>query len=476
VSSQRPEVLMVGFSEDLHGRLAEVVWAGGGRAVFRDRLPSAKRESACAFLDGDTYSAQSLQEAVETLAERSIPAGVLVGSADPEQARAMGRAGAADYRAKPLTQEVVSALLRSGDPNADPGFITESPAMKRLLEKVRKLAASDGPGLLCGPSGTGKERLASFIHQSSPRAAGPFVAVNCAALPENLLESELFGHEKGAFTGADQRREGRFQQSDGGTLLLDEITEMPTDLQAKLLRVLQEGVVDRIGSNRPEPVDVRVLATTNREPEEAVEQGRMRNDLLYRLSVLRVRLPGLEQRPEDIPVLAEHFARLYANRYGRRIDGLDDEARQYLKGRSWPGNVRELENAIHRAVVLAEGPRLGVADLTEEELSIEMGLEESAHAETPAEGPVEPQAGAQTGAQTEAQTEAPAPDRGEDPPPEGEGQGSPSAVLPEENLTIREMEQLLIDRTLERVGGNRTRAAELLGVSIRTLRNKLNQR
>jgi DNA-binding NtrC family response regulator len=468
VSSQRPEVLMVGFSEDLHGRLAEVVWAGGGRAVFRDRLPSAQRDTACAFLDGDAYSPEGLREAVETLAERSIPAGVLVSSPDPDQARAMGRAGGADYRGKPLTQEVVSALLRAGDPNAEPGFITESPAMKRLLEKVRKLAASDGPGLLCGPSGTGKERLASFIHQNSPRAAGPFVAVNCAALPENLLESELFGHEKGAFTGADQRREGRFQQSHGGTLLLDEITEMPTELQAKLLRVLQEGVVDRVGGNRPEPVDVRVLATTNRDPDQAVEQGNLRADLLYRLSVLRVRLPGLEQRPEDIPVLAEHFVRLYAQRYGRDIQGLDDEAREYLKGRSWPGNVRELENAIHRAVVLAPGRRLRVADLTEEELSIEMSLDESAEAEAEEEARAADGVSWAEGAETSASSA-----RGGD---DGGPGAVPEAALPDENLTIREMEQLLIERTLERVGGNRTRAAELLGVSIRTLRNKLNQR
>ncbi|HKJ88953.1 MAG TPA: sigma-54 factor interaction domain-containing protein, partial [Gammaproteobacteria bacterium] len=289
------KVLLIGFPAAEHGALADVCRTAGARPVFLDAVPEGKSASppACAFLDADGLG-EGLESSLGTLLEGGIRTGVLVGRTDPEQARALGRAGAEDYRAKPLTGEVVRALLpdQQGGAVAEE-FVTASPGMRRLLEQVRKLARSDGSGLLCGPSGTGKERLAAFIHQSSLRATGPFVAVNCAALPADLLESELFGHEKGAFTGADQRREGRFQQANGGTLLLDEVTEMSPDLQAKLLRVLQEGLVDRVGGARPEPVDVRVLATTNRDPEEAVGAGRMREDLLYRLSVLRVRLPEL---------------------------------------------------------------------------------------------------------------------------------------------------------------------------------------
>ena len=445
MSTQGALVWLVGFADSGHGGLADAVQAAGGRALFLDAVPGELSGSLpnCAFLDADGLSGTT-ENALARLVGAAIPTGVVAADPAPEQARTLGRAGAEDYRAKPLTAEVVGALLRSDEAPADSGFITQSPGMQRLLEKVKKLAASDGAGLLCGASGTGKERLAAFIHDHSPRQGGPLVAVNCASLPENLLESELFGHEKGAFTGADQRREGRFQQAHRGTLLLDEVTEMPTELQAKLLRALQEGVVDRVGGSRPEPVDVRVLATTNRDPESAVTEGRLRQDLLYRLSVLRVRLPDLEQRSEDIPVLAEHFARLYAQRYGRSIEGLDQAARDYLSQRSWPGNVRELENAIHRAVVLSENRRLSVGDLTEDELSIDT---------VAGAGPVAGGAIASG-------------------PVGGAAGGDP---LPDTDLTIREMEDLLIARTLERVGGNRTRAAELLGISIRTLRNKLNQ-
>ncbi|MFA9461516.1 sigma-54 interaction domain-containing protein [Thiohalorhabdus sp. Cl-TMA] len=451
---QTPKILLIGFPSSAHGELADVCGGAGGRPVFLDGVPEGggRANPDCAFLDGDGLDGD-LPNAVTTLVERDIAVGVVVTRPDPEQARSLGQAGAEDYRPKPLTAEVVRALLPDEAVPAGAGeFVTASPGMQRLLEQVRKLARSDGPGLLCGSSGTGKERLAGFVHQSSPRYDGPLVAVNCAALPVNLLESELFGHEKGAFTGADQRRDGRFQEAHNGTLLLDEVTEMPVDMQAKLLRVLQEGMVNRVGGGRPEPVDVRVLATTNRDPDGAVQDGRLRADLLYRLSVLRVRLPDLEQRSEDIPVLAEHFVQLYARRYGRRIEGLDRQAREHLQGRRWPGNVRELENAIHRAVVLAEDGYIGLAHLQQEELSIDA-------VGAPPEEPVKT---------AEAEPEGTGDSQA--------GPGATAAVLPEEDLTIREMEDLLIERTLERVDGNRTRAAELLGISIRTLRNKLNQK
>jgi two-component system response regulator FlrC len=281
------------------------------------------------------------------------------------------------------------------------------------------VASSRAPVLVQGESGTGKELLARHLHERGCRRGKPFVAVNCAALPRDLLESELFGHERGAFTGAIGRKTGKFELANGGTILLDEVSEMETGLQAKLLRVLQEYEIDRVGGTAPVPVDVRVVATTNRRLRDLVDRGRFREDLYYRLTVIPVVLPPLRERRGDVELLVDHFLARFGN--GRGLT-LSPEARAALAARPWPGNVRELENTLERAALLARGPVIGPADL------------EDADARTP-------------------------------------GAAMPSLA----GLTVREIERRLILDTLKRTRNNRTQAARLLGISIRTLRNKLSE-
>jgi len=338
--------------------------------------------------------------------------------------------GAADYLLKPFSPEyleqVVAKLL--GKLGAETGeeryrIVTEDAQMKKLLAFMRKTAASDATVLIQAESGTGKELAARFIHSNSPRAARDFVAVNCAAVPENLLESELFGYEKGAFTGASSAKEGKFEIADGGTLLLDEISEMSNLLQAKLLRVLQEKEIDKVGGRRPIPVDVRIIASTNTDLVERVRSGAFREDLFYRLNVVPVTIPPLRERPDDIAVLAHHFVRRFAR--GRDLT-LSKAALAAMTAYHWPGNVRELENAIQRAVIVCSDDKA------------EIGPEDVF-----------------------------APGSTTSPPPVASG------VQP--GVTVREMEQELILATLKRTGGNRTAAAKLLGISLRTLRNKINE-
>ena len=301
------------------------------------------------------------------------------------------------------------------------GFRTRDPKVLQTLKMLEMVANSPATILIQGESGTGKEVLARHIHRSSSRADQPFVAINCAALPDGLLESELFGYEKGAFTGAIARRCGKFELAHNGTLLLDEIGEMSLGLQAKLLRVLQEREVDRLGSRQPIPVDVRVIATTNRNLALEVQAGRFREDVYYRLSVMPFTLPPLRDRPEDIQLMAEFFAKRAAQQNGRNWSGITDEAMMYLKSRPWRGNVRELENVMERGMLLAGDGPLQVEHLRFEEPDLTTG----------------------------------------------------SVIAP--TGTIWEMERELILKTLERHGGNRTHAAKTLGISIRTLRNKLRE-
>ena len=302
------------------------------------------------------------------------------------------------------------------------GFLTRNERVLQTLKTLETVAASQATILIQGESGTGKEVLARYVHRNSPRANQPFVAVNCAALPEGLLESELFGYEKGAFTGALARRCGKFELAHQGTLLLDEIGEMTLGLQAKLLRVLQEREVDRLGSRNPIQVDVRVIATTNRNLIQEVQAGRFREDVYYRLSVMPVTIPPLRERPEDIEVLVEHFTNRSYQRNCRVSAGIAEEAMSYLKTRRWRGNVRELENVIERAVLLSDSGPLRMQHVTFEE-------------------PV-----------------------------------SHTAPSPLQHTgSIWEMERDLIFRVLDRHGGNRTHAARTLGISIRTLRNKLRE-
>ncbi len=301
------------------------------------------------------------------------------------------------------------------------GFLTRDPKVLQTLKMLDMVSSSSATILIQGESGTGKEVLARHIHQKSTRAHQPFVAINCAALPEGLLESELFGYEKGAFTGALTRRAGKFELAHQGTLLLDEIGEMSLGLQAKLLRVLQEREVDRLGSRQPIPVDVRVIVTTNRNLAQEVQAGRFREDVYYRLSVMPFTIPPLRDRPEDIQLLAEQFTHRSFQRNNRSWNGISDEAMMYLKSRPWRGNVRELENVIERGVLLADNGSLQVEHFKFDEPTL-----------------------------TSSSTHTP-------------------------TGTIWEMERDLILRTLEAHNSNRTHAARTLGISIRTLRNKLRE-
>jgi two-component system response regulator FlrC len=304
-------------------------------------------------------------------------------------------------------------------------FLTQDPGMIRLISTIEGVASSQATVLIQGESGTGKELLARFIHNRSPRAHRPFIAVNCAALPDGLLESELFGHERGAFTGALIRKIGKFEMAHTGTLLLDEISEMNLSLQAKLLRVLQEREVDRIGGRDPVSINIRVIATTNRALYREVEQGRFREDLYYRLNVFPVTVPPLRDRVIDIPLLARHFVSQSAMRNGLTQPALSESASAHLQRLAWKGNVRELENVMERAVLLAgQGPIL------------------SEHC--PAEQ-------------------------------SGETQVQPACPQQPANGSLWEMERELIFKTLARVKDNRTHAAKELGISIRTLRNKLRE-
>jgi DNA-binding NtrC family response regulator len=324
--------------------------------------------------------------------------------------------------------------------------------MVALLDRATQIARADASVLITGESGTGKEVLARHMHAASRRANGPFVALNCAALPEALLESELFGHEKGAFSGAVAARKGKFEQANGGTLLLDEIGEMDPRLQAKILRAIQEREIDRLGGGAPIRVDVRILAATHRDLQAEVAKGRFREDLYFRLAVVRLRIPALRERPADILPLARYFAERYAQANGLPPRPLSPEAEGMLLRHPWPGNVRELENAIHRAVLLAEGSAIG-AD------AIELMTPSSVAAMA---API-------TAAMPEAPPAPMAPAQAAATPP------APRSAAALVGRRMEEVERELILETLSHCLGNRTRAAEMLGISIRTLRNKLHE-
>ncbi|HNY66469.1 MAG TPA: sigma-54 dependent transcriptional regulator [Deltaproteobacteria bacterium] len=338
-------------------------------------------------------------------------------------------AGAAHYLKKPFRaddfRQVLNALLGStkGPGPSAGSFIAADPGMKKIIEVLNKVSPTSAPVFIQGESGTGKEVVARYIHRMSKRANGPYVGINLAAIPDTLLESELFGYEKGAFTGAYATRVGKFELAHGGTILLDEVTEISGGMQAKLLRVLQERQIDRVGSKAPISVDFRVIATTNRDIEHDIREGSFRRDLYFRLNVIPIKIPPLRSRREDIIPLASHFIAKIAQREGMSEKSLTPGARDALLSYSWPGNVRELENAIERAMILTDGPSIPADSVT-------LGMEETQESFQPALAA---------------------------------------------GTTIHEMEKNLIMSTLQSVDGNRTRAATLLGISIRTLRNKLNE-
>ncbi len=327
-------------------------------------------------------------------------------------------------------------------------ILYQSPVMEAVLKKARMVAPSQAPVLISGESGTGKELLARFIHARSSRASGPFIALNCAALPDTLLESELFGHEKGAFSGALSRKSGKFELANGGTILLDEITEMAFPLQAKLLRVLQEGEIDRLGGGMPVPVDVRILATTNRDMLSAVKDGLFREDLYFRLNVIPLLLPPLREREGDALFLAEHFLKKFSLLYNKTGLEFAKEVIEYIQQHRWPGNVRELRNLVERGVLLSSGKKITLEDI--------QAIEDSTWEKNSHSG------------QLFGQEQHP----GNDNHP---WSGTRAAQIAEthETFNLNEMEKQMVQKALSRTGGNRTHAAKLLGISVRTLRNKL---
>lgn len=343
------------------------------------------------------------------------------------------KAGAKEYVPLPPNAELIAGILAAVAEESQP-LIHADPQMTALLKLADQVARSDASILITGASGTGKELMAKYIHAKSRRAENRFVAVNCAAIPENLLESELFGHEKGAFTGAVARRIGKFEEANGGTLLLDEISEMEPRMQAKLLRVIQEREIDRVGGGKPVPVDVRILATSNRDLDKEVATGTFRQDLYFRLNVVNLAIASLRDRPQDIAILARHFVRKYAKANDMPALPISQEALKLLASYEWPGNVRELENTTHRAVLLSPGPEIGPE-------AFGLTVRESA-------------AGMSHGIGASAA-----------------GAGTIGLV----GRTVSDVERDLIIDTLSHCLGNRTHAATILGISIRTLRNKLKQ-
>ena len=357
------------------------------------------------------------------------------------------RAGAKEYIPLPPDPDLIAAVLAAvTDDGRD--LIVRDDAMARVVRLADQVAPSEASIMITGESGTGKEVLARHVHKKSNRAGKPFIAVNCAAIPEALLESELFGHEKGAFTGAVARRIGKFEEADGGTLLLDEISEMDLRLQAKLLRAIQERVIDRVGGSRPVPVDIRILATSNRNMAEEVRKGTFREDLLYRLNVVNLKIPALRDRPADVQALADHFVERYAKVNGLPARPIEPEARRELVRARWPGNVRELENCMHRAVLLSTGDTIGLDAIRTPD---GQRLDE-AHGSAAGAPPKPGDAAARHAAETaEAVTRALV------------------------GRTVADVERELILETLTSTLGNRTHAANILGISIRTLRNKLKE-
>ncbi|WP_297849094.1 sigma-54 dependent transcriptional regulator [uncultured Desulfovibrio sp.] len=374
----------------------------------------------------------------------ALPVLIMTAFSDVAAAVEAIKAGAYDYLTKPLDFEKLKVVLRNvfahvglieknaslsrslAATEARSDIVGRGAAMSALWEMIRTIAPTDATVLITGESGTGKELVARAVHAASRRAQGPFVAVNCAALTESLLASELFGHEKGAFTGADKKHEGHFLKADGGTIFLDEIGEMPLSMQVKLLRVIQEREVLSVGGNRAEPVDVRIVAATNRDLAREVDAGNFRQDLYYRLNVVSLALPPLRQRADDIPLLAQHFMNRFAAKNNKRIKGFTPGAMDRLVRYAWPGNVRELENVIERASILLLGEHISERELPER---------------------------------------LKAPEQGE----------ALDDVLESDCLTLDDVERAVILKTLKRFGGNKTEAARALGITRKTLHARLNK-
>jgi DNA-binding NtrC family response regulator len=373
--------------------------------------------------------------------DETIPVVMITAHGDIDKAVEAMKAGAADFLTKPLDYVMLQALLESAaselrqrqeshslDAHLErrqsaPGLVGQSRAMRELRRMIDTVASTDASAILTGESGTGKEVVARAVHALSTRRDKPFIAINAAAIPEGLIESEIFGHEQGSFTGATKARPGVFELANGGTLFLDEIAEMPISLQPKLLRILEEGKARRLGGSREISFDVRVLAATNRSAAAAIRDGLLREDLFYRLNVFEIKLPPLRDRSEDVGLLAQHFIREFGKKHGMDVQGVGEAARQLLEAHSWTGNVRELRNVIERAVIVARSGWVEPRHLPPYLQALRPG-------------------------------------------------GEPTVTLPA-GTTLAEAERVLILQTLERVGNNKAEAARQLGLDVKTVRNKL---
>lgn len=441
-------ILVVEDDEALRDALLVTLEAAGYKVNGADGGPSALQligKEPFNMVVSDLRMAP--MDGLELLAEirkrkPGLPVLLMTAFGDVDKAVAAMRGGACDFMLKPFEPkallEQIAQYAQPAAPDAATGVISADPATQEVLLLAARVAKTDATVLLTGESGTGKEVFARYIHDRSNRARGPFVAINCAAIPDNLLEATLFGHEKGAFTGAQAAQAGKFEQANGGTLLLDEISEMPLSLQAKLLRVLQEREVERVGGKKPIPLDIRVLATSNRDMAGEVAAGRFREDLYYRLNVFPLRIPALRERPGDIVPLANHFLALHGERLGKTAR-LEASGSAKLAAYAWPGNVRELENVMQRALILAPEDKVEA-----EHLLLTLSASPAPMV-------------------SKAVPEVPAPTIQE---------ASPSAVNPS---NMKDLERQHILETLAKVGGSRRKAVEILGISERTLRYKLKQ-
>ena len=473
--------------------------------------------------DGD---GQQFLEQARTLPGEPLVV-IMTGHASIESAVACMRSGAFDYLIKPFSPGQIEIIVKKAETyrqllkvnryfseseGADEKeLLGRSPSMLRLRQLIDRVAPTDASVLINGENGTGKEMIARELYRKSPRRNEPYIKVNCAALSENLIASELFGHERGAFTGATERREGRFELANKGTLLLDEVSEIPPNLQAKLLRVLQEREFERVGGTKTIKVNVRILATSNRDLAQVVASGEFRQDLYYRLNVFPIQVPPLRERPEDITLLADSFLQRFARKHGLKLPGFTDQALAVMSGYAWPGNVRELQNTIERAVILSENGRpitvaaLGLPsvqisrpapacppDQSQPELASPDQAPLAALNAPSSPPPGEQQPAPQTfipvipatgPTPTTAAPSLPAIENASPLPSshsEVETMSRPSPVAPPiqapgEVLALDELERRAILRALTATGGNRTKAAEMLKISIRTLRNKLQE-
>ncbi len=459
----------IGIAENLQGASVFIRKSGPGIIFARPTLPGFKAEDLLSVGQDDPAFP---------------PVIIITDKGSAQEAQHFMELGAADYWLEPLDYEKIVAVTRAPKRKAEapasstlggrkasyssgPNIVGEHPAVARVMALARQIAPSKATVLINGESGTGKELFARALHAWSNRSTGPFVAVNCAALPEHLLESELFGHEKGAFTGAIARKPGKFELASGGTILLDEISEMDLGLQAKLLRVLQEGEVDRVGGTDTLRVDVRVLATTNRNLEDWVKEGKFRQDLFFRLNVIPLRLPSLRERDNDVLTLAQFFMNNYSKEYGLGNSSLSVTAIDWLKSYDFPGNVRELQNLMERATLLANGKPIEPGHFLLDPDTWPIFAEDLT---------LPPDNIASSGTQENTTGSADSSDvNGANGIDGARGAEDVSQLFGDSVIPLHEMERIMIIKGLEVTSGNRTQAADLLGISVRTLRNKLNE-